>query len=74
MYNVIGWFGMILFLVNYAAVASGKMQATGKLYNSLQVIAAGGIAYSLLPLQAWPTITLELCFIGIGLWTIFMKK
>ena len=73
-YDLIGWVGMILFLINYALVSNGKIVATGKLYNSLQVVAAAAIAVSLLPAQAWPTITLEVFFMGIGLHAIFKKK
>jgi len=74
MHTAIGWTGMIMFLFNYALVANNKIDATGKLYNAVQVIAAAAIAYSLLPAKAWPTIVLECFFILIGLVAIFKKK
>ena len=66
MYTEIGWFGMVTFLVAYALVALGKVQSTGIPYNLLNITGAASIAYSLLPAEAWPTITLEGCFILIG--------
>jgi hypothetical protein len=76
MYTAIGWIGMILFLLNYAAVANGKIEATSRLYNAVQGIAAVAIAVSLLPAGtgAWPTIVLELFFVGIGLRAILKNK
>ncbi|MDD4803704.1 MAG: hypothetical protein PHN69_00840 [Candidatus Pacebacteria bacterium] len=74
MFTIIGWIGMILFLVNYVLVVYKKVEATGKAYNMIQVIAAAAIAYSLLPAQAWPTIILECFFILIGLTAILKKK
>ncbi len=71
--NLIGWVGMILFLVNYFAVSNKKIDPAGKLYNSIQIIAATAIAISLLPIKAWPTIVLEGFFIGIGFMAIFKK-
>jgi len=74
MYTAIGWIGMILFLLNYAAVANGKIKATSKLYNAIQIIAAVAIAISLLPGEGTlPTILLELAFVIIGLIAIFKK-
>ena len=71
MHTAIGWAGMVLFLINYGMVANKKIEATGRCYNAIQVIAATAIAYSLLPSKAWPTIVLECFFIVIGLVAIF---
>lgn len=73
-YTVCGWIGMILFIVNYALVANKKIEASGKLFNAVQVIAAVAVAYSLLPAKAWSTIALELFVMMIGLIAIFKKK
>ncbi len=32
-YQVFGWAGMILFLVNYGLVSSGKLDGTSRKYN-----------------------------------------
>ena len=74
MHTTIGWAGMILFLINYGMVANRKIEATGKWYNAIQVIAAAAIAYSLLPSKAWPTIVLECFFVVIGVIAIIKKK
>jgi hypothetical protein len=72
-YTVIGWIGMITFLAAYALVANSKLKSTGVAYNAMNVVGAAAIAYSLLPLQAWPTIALEGCFVLIGLNAICKK-
>ena len=71
MHTEIGWFGMILFLLAYGLVANKKLDSAGIPYNAMNIIGAGAIAYSLLPVKAWPTIALELCFIAIGLVAIY---
>ncbi len=58
---------MVILLVAYGLVTNRKVDSAGLVYNTLNVIGALAITYSLLPLRAWPTIALELCFILIGL-------
>ncbi|MFZ2253200.1 MAG: hypothetical protein WAW13_03455 [Minisyncoccia bacterium] len=66
-YNAVGWFGMITLLVSYGLVSNGVIVPTGYWYNIMNIVGGLTIAYSLLPLRAWPTIVLELCFVSIGL-------
>lgn len=73
MHTEIGWIGMITFLAAYALVANKKVDSAGYAYNSMNVAGAIAIAYSLLPLQAWPTIALEACFMAIGLYAIYKR-
>lgn len=64
---------MIAFLAAYALVANNKVDSTGYIYNSMNVVGAIAITYSLLPLQAWPTIALEGCVMLIGVYAIYKK-
>lgn len=73
MHTAIGWVGMITFLVAYALVSTKKVDPSGYVFNSMNVVGAASIAYSLLPLEAWPTIALEACFVAIGLDAIRKK-
>ena len=66
-YTVVGWVGMILFLLAYGLVSNEVVHSAGLEYNGLNVVGAIAIAYSLLPAKAWPTIVLEMCFVVIGL-------
>ena len=72
-FTEIGWFGMVTLLVAYGLVANKRVDSTGLRYNAMNVVGAAAIAYSLIPLQAWPTIALEACFILIGLHAISSK-
>lgn len=65
-HTVVGWIGMVTFLMAYGLVANGVVGASGFWYNGMNIVGALSIAYSLLPAKAWPTITLELCFVLIG--------
>jgi len=73
MHTAIGWVGMITFLVAYALVSTKKVDPSGYVFNSMNVVGTASIAYSLLPLEAWPTIALEGCFMLVGLRTIYKK-
>lgn len=66
-HNAVGWFGMVTLLVAYALVSGGVIVPTGYWYNAMNIVGGLTIAYSLLPVRAWPTIVLELCFVSIGL-------
>lgn len=69
-YDLIGWVGMILFLINYVLVSNGKAEATGKLYNWLQVFAAAASVLSLWQTRSYPFIALNTAFMLIGLCAI----
>ena len=69
-YTVVGWFGMIVFLLAYGLVSNQVVDSAGFWYNIMNIVGALAIAYSLLPAKAWPTITLEMCFVAIGLLAI----
>lgn len=73
-HDLIGCIGGVVLLASIYAASSGRIPATGKLFNWMQVSGAVLIAVSLLPAQAWPTITLEACFMAISLRAIFKKK
>ena len=72
-YTQVGWIGMILFLVAYYLVSSKKLDSSGVAYNVMNILGAATIAYSLIPVQAWPTIALESCFMVIGAQAIYKK-
>jgi len=73
MHTEVGWLGMITFLAAYGLVTNKKVDPGGYAYNAMNAVAAAAIAYSLLPVQAWPTIALEVCFILIAAYAIYKK-
>ena len=58
MFDIIGWAGMILVLLAYALLSSGKIK-NGYLYQTLNFIAALLMAVGLYPKNAWFSFTLQ---------------
>ncbi|MBR2996910.1 hypothetical protein IKF33_00505 [Candidatus Saccharibacteria bacterium] len=66
-YDVIGWTGMILVLLAYFLLSTGKI-TNGKLYQSLNLLAALLMAIGLFPKNAWFSFVLQVIW---GLVAIF---
>lgn len=57
-YDVIGWIGMILVLIAYILISTGKIK-NGIIYQLLNLIAAIFMAIGLYPKNAWFSFTLQ---------------
>ena len=57
-YDVIGWIGMILVLIAYVLISTGKIK-NGIIYQLLNLIAAIFMAIGLYPKNAWFSFTLQ---------------
>lgn len=51
-FDILGWIGMILVLLAYALLSTNKIE-NGKLYQSLNFLAALFMAIGLFPTKAW---------------------
>ena len=58
MFDIIGWAGMVLVLLAYALLSSGKIK-NSYLYQTLNFIAALLMAVGLYPKNAWFSFTLQ---------------
>ena len=61
-YDILGWIGMILVLLAYALLSTNKIE-NGKLYQSLNLIAAIFMAIGLFPSKAWFSFTLQIIWV-----------
>ncbi len=57
-FDIFGWIGMILVLIAYALLSTNKIE-NGKLYQSLNLLAAIFMAIGLFPKNAWFSFSLQ---------------
>lgn len=71
-YDIFGWIGMTLVLVAYALLSMNKIN-NGKLYQTMNFLAALFMAIGLLPKNAWFSFTLQIIW-GIIAIISFLKS
>ena len=68
-FDVLGWIGMVLVLIAYALLSTNKIN-NGKLYQSINLIAAIFMAIGLLPKNAWFSFALQVVWAVIAIISI----
>ncbi len=71
--DAIGWAGAACLLLAYARLSSGRL-AIGARYHLLNLAGAGGLAVNGAFHRAWPSTTLNLIWLGIGLLALRRAK
>ena len=72
-YDIIGWIGMILMLVDYILLSTNKIE-NGYLYQVLNFLAALFMAIGLFPKNAWFSFTLQVIWAIVAIVTIIKIK
>lgn len=65
-FDILGWIGMILVLLAYALLSTNKIN-NGKIYQSINFIAAVLMAIGLFPTKAWFSFTLQIIWALIAI-------
>lgn len=68
-FDVLGWIGMVLVLIAYALLSTNKIN-NGKLYQTINLIAAIFMAIGLLPKNAWFSFALQVAWTIIAIISI----
>ena len=68
-FNILGWIGMILVLLAYVLLSTNKIN-NGKLYQTLNFLAATLMAIGLFPTKAWLSFTLQIIWALVALISI----
>ena len=68
-FNILGWIGMILVLLAYVLLSTNKIN-NGKLYQTLNLLAATLMAIGLFPTKAWFSFTLQIIWALVALISI----
>ena len=68
-FNLLGWGGMILVLLAYVLLSTNKIE-NGKLYQTLNLVAAILMAIGLYPTKAWFSFALQIVWALVAFITI----
>jgi len=63
--DAIGWAGAVCLLLAYAGLATRRLTA-GARYHVLNLAGAGGLAFNGAYHHAWPSVALNVVWLGIG--------
>ena len=69
-FNILGWIGMILVLLAYVLLSTNKIN-NGKLYQTLNFLAATLMAIGLFPTKAWFSFSLQIIWAIIAFVSFF---
>lgn len=69
-YSIIGWFGMILILLAYFLLSIKKLKPNSIIYNLLNFFGAAGIVVITFVTKAWPSVALNIAWMGIAIYAI----
>ncbi len=65
-FELLGWIGMITFLVAYYGISSGKMKVNSLVYQWMNLGGAIAVGLSVLNKHAWPAFALEVVWGAIA--------
>jgi hypothetical protein len=65
-----GWAAALLILGAYGLISSGKLQASSRLYQWMNLVGALGFVINCSWNGAWPSVGLNVVWFGIALFTL----
>ena len=68
--DVIGWVGAIALLIAYGMITAGKMKASGKRYQGLNLVGSAGLIVNSTWYGAYPSTFLNIVWIGIAVYAL----
>jgi hypothetical protein len=71
--DVLGWVGTVLYLIAYALISSRKVEGDSVLYQGMNILAGILLVANTFYWRAFPSLALNLVWIGIGLYTLNRK-
>jgi hypothetical protein len=72
--DVLGWVGTVLYLVAYALISSRKVEGDSLLYQGMNIIAGFLLVANTYYWKAYPSLALNVVWIGIGLFTLGRRR
>ena len=70
----VGWGGAALLLGAYALVSAGRLSGGGATFQVMNLVGAAGLATNSAVNDAWPSVALNLVWIGIGAVTLLRHE
>ena len=71
--DILGWTGSILYLLAYVLVSARKTEGDSPLYQGINIFAAFLLVLYTLYLEAYATMSLNVIWVFIGLFTLGRK-
>jgi hypothetical protein len=72
--DVLGWIGTVMFLVAYGLVSVKKAEGDSLLYQGINIVAGILLVINTFYWHAYPSLGLNVAWIGIGLFTLGRKQ
>jgi len=70
-YLILGWLGMVFFILAYFLLSIKKLNSNSKLYHLLNLLGSIGIVISTLYTKSWPAMTLNIFWGIIAIFSIY---
>jgi hypothetical protein len=68
--SVAGWTAAVLILAAYGLLSFGRMQARSWIYQTMNIVGAAGFIINCAYNHAWPTVALNVVWMGIALYAL----
>lgn len=72
--DIIGWTGTILYLLAYGLVSAKKIESDSWTYQGMNLVAGTMLIINTLYLRAYPSVGLNIAWVGIAVVTLANKK
>lgn len=72
--DIIGWTGTILYLLAYGLVSAKKVESDSWAYQGMNLIAGTMLIINTLYLRAYPSVGLNIAWVGIAIVTLANKS
>jgi hypothetical protein len=71
--DILGWAGTVLYLIAYGMVSAKKVEADSWAYQGMNFVAGSLLIINTLYLQAYPSVGLNVAWVGIAVVTLGRK-
>ena len=72
--DVLGWTGTVMFLIAYGLVSVKKVESDSLIYQGINILAGILLVINTFYWRAYPSLGLNLAWIGIGIYTLGRKQ
>jgi hypothetical protein len=73
-FQIVGWLGTFLIIFAYFSISSGRLNATSKKYQLLNLIGAIFVGLNVFHQNAWPAFTLQIVWAIIAIISLVKIK
>jgi hypothetical protein len=68
--SIAGWTATVLILGAYSLISFGKIEARSWIYQLMNIVGAAGFIINCAYNNAWPSVALNVAWIGIGIYAL----